>query len=116
MSCRSCVSPALHWVSVPHAVDAEVRLYDHLFSTPFPGAGREDYKQDLNPNSLETLTGCKIEPSLADAKPEMSCQFMRHGYFRPDPVVSRRGALVFNRIVALRDSWAKIEKAQGGAK
>jgi glutaminyl-tRNA synthetase len=100
------VKSTLHWVSAAHAIDAEVRLYDHLFS-------REDPRDenDLNPNSLEALTGCKLEPSLAGAKPGDRYQFERMGYFCADPD-SAPGKPVFNRTVQLRDTWAKIEKAQ----
>jgi glutaminyl-tRNA synthetase len=100
------VKSTLHWVSAAHAIEAEVRLYDHLFS-------REDPRDenDLNPNSLEVLTGCKLEPSLAAAKPGDRYQFERMGYFCADPD-SAPGKPVFNRTVQLRDTWAKIEKAQ----
>ncbi len=105
------VKSTLHWVSAAHAIDAEVRLYDHLFSTPDPSDVPEgvDYKTNLNPNSLETLTGCKLEPSIASAQPGHRCQFERHGYFCVDPD-SKPGALVFNRTVSLKDTWAKMEK------
>jgi glutaminyl-tRNA synthetase len=86
-----------------------VRLYDRLFTVEEPDAGKDgrDFKEFLNPNSLETLTACKLEPSLADARPEARYQFERLGYFRADPKDSRPGKLVFNRTVSLRDSWAK---------
>jgi len=109
------VKATMHWVSAAHARPAEVRLYDRLFSVEDPEsdeAGRTfvDY---LNPNSLEILTGCQIEPSLASAEAGARFQFERLGYFSVDPD-SRPGAPVFNRIVSLRDTWAKIEqKAQG---
>ncbi len=111
------VKGTLHWVSAAHAVPAEVRLYDRLFTVEDPGAIEEgkDYKSYLNPNSLEILTGCQVEPSLGDAKPGYRCQFERQGYFSVDPDSlpnSSKTALVFNRTVGLRDSWAKIEKAQ----
>jgi len=111
------VKGTLHWVSAAHAVPAEVRLYDRLFTVEDPGDVEEgeDYKSYLNPNSLEILTGCQVEPSLADAKPGYRCQFERQGYFSVDPDSppdSSTPSLVFNRTVALRDSWAKIEKAQ----
>jgi len=107
----------MHWVSAEHAVDAEVRLYDHLFRVPDPMGEAEggDWKQFLNPDSLELLTGCKLEPGLADYQPGDSCQFMRQGYFCVDSVDSRQGALVFNRTVSLRDSWAKLEKKLAGS-
>ena len=96
-----------------HAVDAEVRLYDTLFSVPSPGRN-EDGKslaQELNPDSLLVLLGCKLEASLADAEPGARFQFERLGYFCTDNRDSRADALVFNRTVSLRDSWAKIQKA-----
>jgi len=103
------VRGTLHWVSAGHAVDAEVRLYDHLFSTREPD-GEDDWKSALNPSSLERLTGCKLEPSLAGAAPGSRYQFERNGYFCADPIDSSPGKLVFNRTVSLRDSWAKIER------
>ncbi|HKQ47980.1 MAG TPA: glutamine--tRNA ligase/YqeY domain fusion protein [Phycisphaerae bacterium] len=105
------VKATLHWVSAAHAIDAEVRLYDHLFSVPDPTDVPEgvDYKTNLNPNSLETLTGCKLEPSIASAQPGHRCQFERHGYFCVDPD-SKPGTLIFNRTVSLKDTWAKLEK------
>ncbi len=107
------VKGTIHWVSAPHALDAEVRLYDHLFVKADAGDVPEgqDYAVNLNPNSLERLTGCRVEPSLAGAQPGSRYQFERQGYFCVDPD-SAAGQLVFNRTVALRDSWAKIEKAQ----
>ncbi|MBW2647679.1 MAG: glutamine--tRNA ligase/YqeY domain fusion protein [Deltaproteobacteria bacterium] len=106
------VKGTLHWVSAEHALEAEVRLYDHLFVKADPADGKEgaDFKSYLNPNSLETLTSCRVEPSLAGAAPGSRCQFLRHGYFCVDSVDSSEGRLVFNRTVSLRDSWAKIEK------
>ncbi len=107
------VKGTIHWVSASHALDAEVRLYDHLFVKADAGDIPEgqDYTVNLNPNSLERLTGCRVEPSLAGAQPGSRYQFERQGYFCVDPD-SAAGQLVFNRTVALRDSWAKIEKAQ----
>jgi glutaminyl-tRNA synthetase len=101
----------IHWVSAAHAIDAEVRLYDALFTRPNPGEeeGRE-LTDDLNPNSLEVLAGCKLEPSLRQAPVASRYQFERLGYFCVDPD-STPERLVFNRTVALRDTWAKIEKA-----
>jgi glutaminyl-tRNA synthetase len=108
------VKATLHWVSAAHAVDAEVRLYDRLFSVEDPsdevGA---DWKSFLNPNSLERLTGCKLEPSLAGLTSGARVQFERLGYFCVDPD-SAPGALVFNRTVTLKDAWAKIEARSGG--
>jgi glutaminyl-tRNA synthetase len=106
------VKGTLHWVSAAHAIDAEVRLYDHLFTIEDPSNVAEgtDFKDYLNPKSLEILTACKMEPSLADAVPGDRFQFLRQGYFCTDPEsVSEK--LVFNRTVSLRDTWAKIEKA-----
>jgi glutaminyl-tRNA synthetase len=105
------VKSTIHWVSAPHAVDAEVRLYDTLFSKENPGDVEEgqDFTSNLNPHSLEVVTGAKLEPSLAGAPVEGRYQFERLGYFCVDPD-SRPGALVFNRTVALKDAWAKIEK------
>jgi len=108
------VQATLHWVSAAHAVDAEVRLYEHLFATSEPGSGdaaAADYKSDLNPDSLTVLTSCKVEPSLAGATPGSRYQFERQGYFCVDTVDSTNGNLVFNRTVPLRDSWARIEQA-----
>jgi len=108
------VQATLHWVSAAHAVDAEVRLYEHLFATPEPGSGEDDdadYKSDLKPDSLTVLTSCKVEPSLAGAVRGSRYQFERQGYFCVDTVDSTNGNLVFNRTVPLRDSWARIEQA-----
>jgi glutaminyl-tRNA synthetase len=92
----------LHWVESTHAIDAEVRLYDRLFSDPNPdGHKDQSFTEFLNPDSIQVLTGCKLEPSLADAKPGTTYQFIRLGYFTPDI----KGSLVFNRAVTLRDSW-----------
>jgi len=103
------VKGTLHWVSAAHAIEAEVRLYDHLFSKEVPGeAEGSDIIDDLNPNSLQVLTGCKLEPGLAEAESGTGYQFLRQGYFCVDSVDSKPGALVFNRAVGLRDSWAKI--------
>jgi glutaminyl-tRNA synthetase len=104
------VKSTIHWVSAPHALAAEVRLYDHLFSKPVPGD--EDWKADLNPGSLERLVDARLEPSLAGAPPGRRYQFERTGYFCVDPD-SRPDRPVFNRTVSLRDSWAKVEKAEG---
>jgi glutaminyl-tRNA synthetase len=107
------VKSTLHWVSAPHAIEAEVRLYNHLFVTPNPDdvPDGSDFKVNLNPNSLEILTSCKVEPSLAGAKPGNRYQFLRLGYFCVDPD-STDEKLVFNRTVTLQDEWAKIEKKQ----
>ncbi|HIE28514.1 TPA: glutamine--tRNA ligase/YqeY domain fusion protein [Candidatus Poribacteria bacterium] len=107
------VRGTLHWVSAIHSLEAEVRLYDHLFVKADPEDVEEgsDFKAALNPNSLETLTSCRVEPSLAGAAPGSRYQFLRKGYFCVDPD-STDGKLVFNRTVSLRDTWAKIQKAQ----
>ena len=107
------VKSTIHWVSAAHAVDAEVRLYDNLFTKEDPNQVEEgqDFTSNLNPNSLEVLTGCKVEPSLVNAAPPARFQFERLGYFCADPD-SAPGKPVFNRTVALRDTWAKIEKRE----
>lgn len=105
------VKGTIHWVSASHAVQAEVRLYDHLFNVEEPGADG-DYLEDLNPNSLEVLTGCQLEPSLTEFNQGETLQFERHGYFCPDKD-STSDALVFNRTVGLRDQWAKLQKKSG---
>jgi glutaminyl-tRNA synthetase len=102
------VKATLHWVSAAHALDAEVRLYDRLFTSESPGA-RDDYRADLNPRSLEVLSGCKLEPSVEAAGSGTRYQFERLGYFCVDPD-SRPGHLVFNRTVTLKDTWARIEQ------
>jgi glutaminyl-tRNA synthetase len=108
------VKGTLHWVSVAHAVEAEVRLYDRPFMKENPLEDLEaDFKSYLNPDSLQVLRGCKVEPSVAGATPGTHYQFERIGYFCVDPD-STGDALVFNRTVALRDTWAKIERAQQG--
>ena len=107
------VQATLHWVSAEHAVDAEVHLYNHLFESADPSVGEDggDFISGLNPESLVTLTSCKVEPSLANAEPGARYQFERQGYFCVDAVDSAPGHLVFNRTVSLRDSWARIEQA-----
>jgi glutaminyl-tRNA synthetase len=106
------VKGTLHWVSADHAITAQVRLYDRLFNQAEPGADGSDFKTALNPNSIETISEAKLEPSLAQASVGERYQFERLGYFCLDNVDSSAEALVFNRIVTLRDSWAKIEKAK----
>jgi len=108
------VRGTLHWVSAAHALEAEVRLYDHLFTKrdPYDVEEGSDFKANINQNSLEKLTSCQVEPGLAGARPQSRYQFLRQGYFSVDSVGSRDGAPVFNRTVSLRDSWAKIERAQ----
>jgi len=107
------VKATLHWVSVKHAIDAEVRLYDHLFDKedPLDVSEGQSWLDNLNPDSLQVLTGCKLEPSLAAAEPGERYQFERNGYFCVDPD-STPGKPVFNRTVTLRDTWAKIQKRQ----
>jgi glutaminyl-tRNA synthetase len=102
------VKGTLHWVSAAHAVDAEVRLYDRLFTVEDPGG--ENWKDSINPNSLEVLRQCKVEPSVVRAKPQDRFQFERLGYFCVDDDSSERN-LLFNRTVTLRDTWAKIQKS-----
>lgn len=108
------VKATLHWVSAAHALKAEVRLYDRLFLNENPGDKKEtpDFKASLNPESLEVLTDCRVEPGLVNAAPESRYQFERLGYFCVDPVDSSDQRPVFNRTVSLRDTWAKIEKQQ----
>ena len=103
------IKGTLHWVSAEHSMKAEVRLYDRLFIKENPDGGKDgpDYKTYLNPDSLEVLTDCRVEPSLASATPESRFQFERQGYFCVDSVDSKAGNLVFNRTSTLRDSWAK---------
>jgi glutaminyl-tRNA synthetase len=109
------VKATIHWVSAAHAVDAEVRVYENLFSKEDPSDVPEgqEFTVNLNPNSLEVISNAKLEPSLATAQPGDRYQFERLGYFAVDPD-SKPGALVFNRTVALRDTWAKIEKRDKG--
>ena len=111
------VRGTIHWVSAEHAVDAEVRLYDRLFSVENPNRVDDgaDWMDHINPDSLRVVAGCKLEPSLAAAEPLERVQFERVGYFVVDPVDSAPGAPVFNRTVALKDSWAKLEKKLQGA-
>jgi glutaminyl-tRNA synthetase len=103
------VKSTMHWVSAKHAIDAQVRQYDRLFMKENPLAGNEDFTESLNPNSLEVLTSCKLEPSLKDAKPGDRYQFERLGYFCVDLDSTAENPL-FNRTATLRDQWAKIEK------
>ena len=100
----------IHWVSAKHALDAEVRLYDKLFSVENPDDTPEgsDYKDYINPKSLVIIKGAKLEPSLKEAMPGDCFQFLRLGYFCVDNKDSRPENLVFNRTVTLRDTWAKI--------
>lgn len=107
------VRGTIHWVSAPHALNAEVRLYDRLFNSPDPDNTEEGktFLDNLNPDSLTTLSGCKVEPSLMHSNPGDRYQFERQGYFCTD-LDSAQGALVFNRTVSLRDSWAKINQSK----
>ena len=109
------VKGTIHWVSAQHAVDAQVRVYDHLFlaEDPLQAEDGGDWKDNLNPDSLEVLDGCKLEPVLGEAVAGDNCQFERHGYFCVDPVDSAPGSLVFNRTVSLRDTWARLQKKGG---
>jgi glutaminyl-tRNA synthetase len=106
------VKSTIHWVSAEHAVDAEVRLYDTLFTVPNPNEVEDGKKftDYLNPNSLEVIPAAKLEPSLAAAQPGEVFQFERLAYFCADPD-TQPGKPVFNRTVTLRDTWAKIERA-----
>jgi glutaminyl-tRNA synthetase len=108
------VRGTLHWVSAPHSVEVEVRLYDHLFTKEDPAEMEEgkDWRENLNRRSLETLTSCRSEPSLSEMNPGGTVQFLRKGYFCLDSVDSSSEKLVFNRTATLRDTWAKIEKTQ----
>jgi glutaminyl-tRNA synthetase len=108
------VKATMHWVSAGHALDAEVRLFDHLFQAAEPGSGGE-IADDLNPDALEVLTGCKLEPALTEAVSGDPVQFERLGYFHPDPD-SRPDAPVFNRAMGLRDTWARLQKGGKGGK
>ena len=105
------VKGTIHWVSAKHCLDAEVRLYDRLFSVSNPGRDG-DFKKDINTDSLQVLTHCKVEPSLKNTDPSVTVQFERKGYFCVDFVDSSPEYLIFNRTVPLRDSWKKIEKSQ----
>jgi len=108
------VKSTIHWVSASHAVNAEVRMYETLFSKEDPNKTEEgqEFTANLNPNSLEVLRDCKLEPSMANPAVESRCQFERLGYFCVDSD-SKPGEPVFNRTVALKDTWAKVEKKQG---
>jgi glutaminyl-tRNA synthetase len=107
------VKSTIHWVSAAHAVDCEVRLYENLFAKENPNEVEEgqDFTANLNPNSLEVLTGCKAEPSLRDSAPGSRYQFERLGYFCVD-TSQGPGKLVFNRTIGLRDTWSKIERRE----
>jgi len=106
------VKGVIHWVSAEHAIQAEIRLYDRLFSHPNPDGAKEgkDYKEYLNPDSLRTLTHCLVEQNLAEARVGEPVQFEREGYFCLDKIRSSSGQPIFNRTVTLRDTWAKLEQ------
>jgi glutaminyl-tRNA synthetase len=108
------VKATLHWVSAPHSVEAQVRLYERLFTVPDPGDDSQgrDYREYLNPSSMEVISGCRLEPSLASARQGAFYQFERLGYFCVDKGDSAAGNPVFNRTVTLKDEWAKIKKGQ----
>jgi glutaminyl-tRNA synthetase len=108
------VKATIHWVSAAHAVDAEVRIYENLFLKENPGEVEEgkDVLDNLNPNSLQVIAHAKLEPSLADAAIGARYQFERLGYFSVDPD-SKPAKLIFNRTIALKDTWAKVEKKEG---
>ncbi len=106
------VKGVIHWIAEEGSIEAEVRLYDRLFTKPRPGEGGENFINDINPNSIEIIKNAKLEANLKEAEPEDHFQFERLGYFFADPLKTTTGSLVFNRTVTLRDSWAKIEKAQ----
>jgi glutaminyl-tRNA synthetase len=101
------VKGTLHWVAEKGSLQVEVRLYDRLFNHPSPGEGDTDYLTQINPSSFERLTDCRLEPSLAQAKPEARYQFERQGFFCADRVDTKPGRPVFNRTVTLRDTWQK---------
>jgi glutaminyl-tRNA synthetase len=104
------VKSTLHWVSAAHAIDAEVRLYERLFSVEDPAGQKDtDFKEFLNPNSREVLKACKVEPAVRELKAFDRFQFERLGYFCVDPDTTEEN-LVLNRTVGLRDTWAKIQK------
>jgi len=105
------VKGTIHWVSAPHAVKAEVRLYDRLLSEEAPPTGKDsEFLNAINPNALQVLAECALERSLGDAQPGERFQFERQGYFVVDGKDSQPGALVFNRIVTLKDSWARSQQ------
>jgi glutaminyl-tRNA synthetase len=111
------VKGTIHWVSKAHAFDAEIRLYDRLFTVENPaGYPDKDFKEFINPDSLKILSGCKLEPFLKDAKPGDRFQFERLGYFCVDTKYTTEEKKVFNRTATLRDTWAKIQQKQGGKK
>jgi glutaminyl-tRNA synthetase len=106
------VGNAIHWVSAEHSVPVTLRLYDRLFNHPNPGGGGRNFRDAINPASLEVLDQARAEPAVGGLHPGDRCQFERRGFYYVDPKDSRPGALVLNRIVPLRDSWAKIAKGK----
>ena len=108
------VEATIHWVSAEHSLPAEIRLYDRLFRVANPLEEKTDFTEHLNPDSLEVLRSCRVEPGLADAAAGSRFQFERVGYFAADSKDSSPGSLVFNRIESLRDSWSKIAKQGRG--
>lgn len=105
------VKGTIHWVSAKHAVDGDIHLYDRLFNVEHPDADKEvDFKSHLNPHSRDIVTGCKLEPSLGSIEAGVQVQFERQGYFCLDSILSGPGKPVFNRVVTLRDSWARMKK------
>jgi glutaminyl-tRNA synthetase len=111
------VKGTLHWLSAEHALPAEIRLYDHLFTDPYPGSDGSDIFESINPESETVVTGCYVEPMLSQAPVGETVQFERTGYFCADPD-STPDSLVFNRTLTLKDSWAKeqakAQQAKGG--
>jgi glutaminyl-tRNA synthetase len=105
------VKGTIHWVSCEKSLPAEVRLYDRLFSVARPGSGDTDFLQHLNPGSLEVLHGARVEPSVKGISTDVPVQFERSGYFVADSENSSPEQLVINRVITLRDSWLKQEKA-----
>ncbi|MBN2602667.1 MAG: glutamine--tRNA ligase, partial [Candidatus Thermoplasmatota archaeon] len=102
----------IHWVSAPYAIDAEIRLYEKLFTVENPtGQKGTDYKEFINPDSLKILNSCKVEPSIKNLKPFDRFQFERIGYFCIDPD-TKKDSLIINKTVGLRDTWAKIQNQQ----
>lgn len=105
------VRGVIHWVAASHAVKAEVRLYDRLFTVPAPDSSKEESFLDfINPDSLQIIESAMVEPSMLDAEKGERFQFEREGYFCVESPATEDGKLIFNRIVTLRDSWAKIER------
>jgi glutaminyl-tRNA synthetase len=106
------VKSTIHWISAPNAINAEVRLYERLFTVTDPAGQKDaDFKDFINPDSLEVIKSCKVEPTLKDLKPFDRFQFERLGYFCIDPD-SKKDKLVINRTASLRDTWAKLQQKQ----